>query len=272
MNKNYFEIVNQNYWNEDFKLKNRVDPDMYCEELIKDLVGNFILAKSLPSGKLFTNKEQIAQTNDTSHSLYAEVQVFENKKRFATFRVTPDYIGASIYWAMKAGVADEEIKNHLKTSRLLAGHLLFPKWIATPSPYKVIRWSDDPKGTINTARGGVKGYYDRIDYTLFALKNWYEEKQSKLFDMIEKYEKWFNLFENFSNYIEFFKLKSLLKGNNIVDLTSYDKDNDTYNNVIENDSHVSIPSDRDSYINYMYGCERFIKLRQKEIFAQEKIS
>lgn len=89
---------------------------------------------------------------------------------------------------------------------------------------------------------------------------------NKLFDVIEKNRIWFELFCDFPKYVEFFKLENLLnKDGDIVDLTSYNPDNRTYDNVIRNDlddSKIKLPQDNMLYERYIEGCNFFILSRK----------
>lgn len=262
---NYFEEVNPNFRNSKFKITDRKDPDMISESLITDLVNAFLNNRKTPSGKTL-KVASINQTKDENRRWYAKVQVFEEKEYNSTFGLTSDYIGASINWALASGVSNEEILKHISISRTLEGHLLFPTWYSTMNEKS---WEVWPEGiSINMAKGGSTGYYDRIDYTLLAIKNWYSSISvgNKLFDVIEKNRIWFELFCDFPNYVEFFKLESLLnKDGDIVDLTSYNPDNRTYDNVIRNDlddSKIKLPQDNMLYERYIAGCNFFILSRK----------
>lgn len=262
---NYFEAVNPNCKNSEFEIKNRKDPDMISKKLITDLVNAFINNKKTPSGQTL-KVASIDQTKDKYKRWYAKVQVFDGKEYNSTFGLTSDYIGASINWALSAGVSNEEILNHILISRTLEGHLLFPTWYSTMNEKS---WEVWPEGiSINMAKGDRTGYYDRIDYTLLAIKNWYSSMSvgNKLFDVIEKNRIWFELFCDFPKYVEFFKLESLLnKDGDIVDLTSYNSDNKTYDNVIRNDlddSKIKLPQDNMLYERYIAGCNFFIFSRK----------
>lgn len=262
---NYFEEVNPNYRNSEFEIMDRKDPDMISEKLITDLVNAFLNNKITPSGKTL-KVASIDQTKDKFRRWYAKVQVFDGKEYTATFGLTSDYIGASINWALLAGVSKEKILDHISVSRTIAGHLLFPTWYSTMSEKS---WKDCSESiSINMARGGRTGYYDRIDYTLLAIKNWYFSISvgNKLFDVIEKNRIWFELFCDFPKYVEFFKLEGLLnKDGDIVDLISYNPDNRTFDNVIRNDlddSKIKLPQDNMLYERYIAGCNFFILSRK----------
>lgn len=83
------------------------------------------------------------------------------------FILSSDYIGPSIEQARSIGkLEDFEIKNFLRISRTLGGHIVWPR-------------GDNMKPTINQVKGGEiilnsgYGFYDRIDWTIFLLKIYY---------------------------------------------------------------------------------------------------
>lgn len=151
------------------------------------------------------------------------------------FILSTDYIGPSV-WQCKdiAGYTNAEIKEILKQSRTLGGHLMWPR-------------GKDKNGNrrtpfVNIVRGGEVskgcGFYDRIDWTLFLLKIFYrcenegqynEEQYNKynekikdsfqeeiskndkecfkaLYDAFYRSRDWFDVFESFNGFCDFFKL------------------------------------------------------------------
>ena len=148
--KNYLFSLYPNF-PRDFLIQTRKDPDTCNGELYSDLLTVFFGDKQLKSlGLASVKKEKQKYQGRFYYTL------FVNKGKYL---LSSDYIGASIYWAIEAGLNKEEIVQFLKISRTLGGHIVFPRGNGTP--------------TINQARGGEKTYYDRFDLTLLALKKWY---------------------------------------------------------------------------------------------------
>ena len=261
---NYFKEVNPNFDKPEFDLKDRKDPDMSSEKLIKDLANIFVDNKQTPCGKTI-KLASVEQTRDRNKRWYAKVQVFDVADYSCSFGLTSDYIGASINWAIESGVSKEEILKHLLVSRTLDGHILFPTWYSTKDERSWEKWPDGI--SINMAKGGKSGYYDRIDYTLLAIKNFYSTSTNgnKISHVIEKNRIWFELFCDFDKYVKYFKLESLLKEEGeIVDLTSYNLNTKTYDKVIEDDldeARIALPKDELSYSRYIEGCNHFILSR-----------
>ncbi|HFR5337128.1 TPA: hypothetical protein ACHW1H_000965 [Streptococcus agalactiae] len=154
----------------------------------------------------------------------------------------------------------------MSISRTIGGHILFPRG------GKLV--------TINQARGGepkirngiYKGYYDRFDLTLYAIKEWFVgNNNSKIDYAIENYHEWFELFfdddnwkNGFENFIEFFKLEGFIcEQNKIIDLIKSDLEN---NQVVFLDKEdILIASTEEEYIRYMKNLNIIILERSKKI-------
>lgn len=260
-NYNYFEEVNPNWKDSTFDLNNRNDPDMKSRKLIKDLSDKFLNNKKTPSGKIIKVID-ICRTTDTKKRWYAKIQVYSADNRYlSTYGIASDYIGASVNWALTAGVQSKDILEHLYQSRRLCGHIIFPTWYFNFSEKS---WELYPEGiSVNMAKGGEKGYYDRIDYTLFAIREWYCNRNSKLFSVIEKNRDWFELFCTFEKFVEYFHLQGLLDdNNNIINLMSYNEETKLYDKTIEEDAeNTALPIDAEGYMKYIYGCNKFLLTR-----------
>lgn len=259
---NYFTEVNPDYEKPDFDLKKRKDPEYCSKKLIDDLSTIFLANKNLPCGNSI-KLIGIEKTRDENRRWYAKIQLYDKTKNYiCTLGITSDYIGASVNWGLEAGLSKDKIIKHLLISRTICGHIIFPTWYATKSEQS---WKLYPEGiSINMAKGGQFGYYDRIDLTLLAIKHWYSipQQDGKLFETLKKNKIWFDQFCDFEQYTKYFRLEGLLKNkDNIVDLTSYNPETKTYDRVIGNDTPISIPQNEDSYNQYIKGCNRFILSR-----------
>ena len=157
-----------------FKLDERLDPDSCSKELYIDLHKYLFSNKQLNEKNGIYDIDNKSQKNGNG-SEFSTLYINGNKHLLSA-----DYIGPSTYWAEEAGLQDNEIVKFLEISRTLGGHMLWPR-----SGYKP---------TVNQARGGKYGYYDRIDLTLFALKQWYENKnqQTLLTPSFNGYSQWFD--------------------------------------------------------------------------------
>lgn len=228
----------------------RKDPDVCSKALYDDLCEMFFDDDSKEKLKITSvcNKCQ----NFGKGDFYT---LFIDKDKYL---LSSDYIGASIYWAKEAGLNDDIILDHLKISRTIGGHILFPR--------------GGGKETVNQARGGKNGYYDRFDLTLYAIKEWFvRNNNSKIDYAIENYHEWFELFidddnckNGFKNFVEFFKLEGFIyEQNKIIDLIKSDLEN---NQVVFLDKEdISIASTEEEYIRYMKNLNIIILERTKKI-------
>lgn len=238
------------YFPKGFSLYNRKDPDVCSKALYDDLCKMFFDDDSKEKLKITSvcNKCQ----NFGNGDFYT---LFIDKDKYL---LSSDYIGASIYWAQKAELNDRIILDHLSISRTIGGHILFPR--------------GGKLETVNQARGGEKGYYDRFDLTLYAIKEWFvENKNTKIGYAIENYHEWFELFSGddnckngFENFVEFFKLEGFIyEQNKIIDLIKSDLEN---NQVVFLDKEdILIASTEEEYIRYMKNLNIIILDRTKKI-------
>lgn len=248
--KNYLFDLNPHLL-KDFSLENIKDPDKCSKALYDDLCEMFFDDDSKEKLKIRTvcNKCQ----NFGNEDFYT---LFIDKDKYL---LSSDYIGASIYWAQKAGLNDQKIiEEHLEFSGRIGGYILFPR--------------GGNLVTVNQARGGYKGYYDRFDLTLYAIKEWFVgNNNSKIDYAIENYHEWFELFfdddnckNGFENFAEFFKLEGFIyEQNKIIDLIKSDLEN---NQVVFLDKEdILIASTEDEYIRYMKNLNIIILERTKKI-------
>ena len=144
---NYFQESNPEWLDADFDFSKRNDPDKNCGSLYADLIHRFF-----PENRN-ENIKKVEHSNNGDNQHYIVIN--------DTIYLTSDYIGPSVNWAKKIGNCNDlEIKDILKISRTIGGHLTWPVFIGKP--------------TINTARGGSNGVFDRIDWTLLLLKIYYD--------------------------------------------------------------------------------------------------
>lgn len=242
-----------------FTLKNRKDPDKCSKELYDDLLQFFCQENLIKlSLKSIENKCQQNFRNENFYTLFVE---FINEDEF---KLSSDYIGASVYWAKKAGLSDNEIIEYLKISRTIGGHIVFPRGEGQP--------------TVNQARGGESGYYDRFDLTLLAIKKWYSKQKiskNEVAKAIDNYKGWFDLFGSFENFVEFFKLEGFIfkdeKENGetdliIINLINSNLEHDVINALTkEEDKDICIPLNREDYKIYFNNSNKIIKDRTERL-------
>lgn len=114
--KNYlFELYPD--FPQDFDIKSIKEVDKVSNDLYDDLKKAFFDDNALKKIGLdnITKKLQNVGNGD-----YYTLFVDRDK-----FLLSADYIGASIYWAKKAGLSDIEIISYLFISRTIGGHIVF---------------------------------------------------------------------------------------------------------------------------------------------------
>lgn len=263
--KNYLFDLYPNF-PKGFRLIGYIDPDSHSKELYDDLRSTFFSDKQ---------NELIG-----IESVENRLQQYGNYPEFYTlfvdtdkFLLSSDCIGASIYWAVLAGLWEDEIIDFLRISRTLGGHIVFPRGENNHIAYRfpANKFGKEHPITMNNSRGGEKGYYDRFDLTLFAIKRLFENQEisNKLMEKAWlNYSDWFDLFrkENngFKTFVDFFKLNDFVDNDyEVYDLTTYDVDINKYN-ILENDS-AWIPDTITGYRQYVSGVNHAIELRNNRL-------
>ncbi len=227
-----------------FNLETRKDPDQYSKQLYDDLIKIFFGAEQLNSLglKFIKNKCQNFGCGDF-YTLFID----DGK-----YKLSSDYIGASVYWAQQAGLSDEDIVEYLSISRTIGGHMVFPRGQGT---------------TVNQARSGKISYYDRFDLTLLAIKKWYLNDNSKINYAIENYSDWFALFGSFDKFISFFSLEGFIYDECIIDLVSSDLEKGLIIPLKRElkRKDIYIPSEKDEYKRYFNNSNKIIKDRTEKL-------
>lgn len=257
---NYFQDVNPDWKEENFNINKRKDPEAKSKKLYEDLVKQLLHEKKLPSGKIIRIEKSAYLLNEDQY-YETRILIIRGDKLLYRIGLGSDYIGPSINWAMKINdITKEDIINFIQISRTIGGHIFFPRWI---KDYTTGKFHSGL--SINNAKGGVKGFYDRFDLLLFDLELWYSGKKCKLKDVYDKNKIWLNEFKNFSGYIEFFKLEDFTNSDKtlIKALLSYDEETNTFNYL--NNNIASIPCEKDSYLKYVNGCNLIISLRNNKL-------
>ena len=253
--KNYLFELYPNF-PRDFEVDSRKEADKINGELYDDLKEIFFDDNSIEKIglKKIINKRQNSKNGD-----YYTLFVDGDK-----FLLSADYIGPSVHWAQCAGLTDVDIICFLFISRTIGGHIVFPRGGLLP--------------TVNQARGGKRGYYDRFDLTLYALKQWFSNKKnSKINNAIENYGSWFELFikdknskDGFKNFIEFFSLEEFVSENlEIIDLVNSDLKNDKV--ILLGKEDISIPNTKESYLQYVRNSNIIIWKRTKKLLKYVNI-
>ena len=242
---------------EDYDYKNRPDPDRFSRKMYDDLIEAYFadLGATNKIQQFNLRDGDDAKKNDANWTQYLSLNKNDpecfNKDEskqppFSTIvwnnhLMSADYIGPSIYWAEKCGCSKETFLNILNVGRTIGGHIVWPRG----------------KGeTVNQARGGDKTFYDRIDWTLFVLKEYCECQKDKqaavkliqqkypqietnryteVLDAIERYSDWFREFEEFPIFCDWFLLRDSFV-------------NESYDIIWMAPANPMLPEDYDGYV------------------------
>lgn len=148
--------------------------------------------------------------------------------RYGEKNVTADYIGPSKSDASGVyKISDEEVGRFLKKTRTIGGHMMWPSKTYNGK-------------SINTAR--KYGTCERMDITLYFLKNWYGNKNNKT-EMYEQYEgnrEWFycDQYNSFNSFVDFYQLNPYVND----DYDVYDLTAEWHTKLLEDTSSKKIPS------------------------------
>ena len=171
-----------------FKLngKDYKDPDNCSEELYR--YHKAIWNNTFPNGVKMSSIEYYC--NKMEYKILAKV----NDKKFY---LGSDYIGFSLNWIPK-NIETSIIEDSLRITRTFCGHIIFPKgfykgWFYCKKDKKIhysekniytwyeMQYGQDSKMyknlyiyTVNLAKGGKGGFYDRFDWTLKMIKTYFE--------------------------------------------------------------------------------------------------
>jgi hypothetical protein len=112
--------------------------------------------------------------------------------------------------------------------------------------------------TINQARGVNQRIWDRFDLTLECIRLFYENKESPLYSVLQRYSEFFKLFCDFKGYVEFFLFQDLVSSN--------------YSSVKYHLQHCDfddtpLPRNKNEYLEYRENTIKFVKARAQRMLA-----
>lgn len=151
--------------------KTYIDPDEKSKILYDDLF-TFYNGMVTPNNFQIISKKVVQRTKNAKSWYELVIEIKKDSKIIAQIGLGADYIGPSVYWGFNAGLCNDEIKSFLLKSRVFGGHIVWPRWIGIINSSGSFDFVENFQ-TMNLSRGGEKGFYDRIDLTLFDLKEWY---------------------------------------------------------------------------------------------------
>lgn len=213
------------------------DPDYHSPTLRK--YHKILWSKTLPNGELF----QLVDTKGKTY-LYHESSLGE-------FYLGSDAITHSYRNTMRMAhiinqVPSEKVDTLFSCGSTIGAYIIFPS-------NRI-----NNQMTINQARGVHGRIQDRFDLTLECIRLFYENKDSPLSSVFQRYVEFFNLFCNFKGYVEFFLLQDLVSTNySSVKFHLQHKDFD----------ESPLPQNINEYLEYRENTINFIKNRGQRIRA-----
>lgn len=285
INYNYLIEENIKEWPSHFDIDKRHDPDSTSEKLYDDL-------------KIILFKDKKVLEYLKINTIKNRKQVFSGRTFYTLFingdehLLSSDYIGSSVYWAIEKNIKSEQIIDFLKISRRLGGHMLWPRGFTegysydyTQRQYVLKKNCGKAKFrflTINEAKGGSEGFYDRFDWTLVLLQIYFEcmddkkdvylEKAIRLIPEDLKYqqhisriEKMYYAFSNSKQWIQ--KFDSFTKFCEVFSLFDSFVD-DKSNVILMADLFPILPIDYNGFIKNTCNA---INKRNEQLYRKHKI-
>ena len=228
----------------DYDVTGRPDPDVDgCEKLYDDLIAAFFTDEAVENHKqkymynpekcrmdqeralndYWNSYNKLNNKNPDKHIGRWKPPYYTIKYKYHDILLSADYIGPSVNILLN-GTKTIDIINILNISRTIGGHIAWPRSLG------------NDKVTVNQAR---RKFYDRIDWTLWLVKVFYDkreeflnycesefgdnylenkEKFEKMKDALSNSREWFELIGNFKEFCKKFKLKGSFvdNENNII--------------------------------------------------------
>ena len=216
------------------------DPDFYSPTLRK--YHKFLWSKKLPNGNLF-------DLSDRKSKVYLYHDSNLGEFFLASDAITHSYKNTKRMYNIINQISSEKIDSFFSIGSTIGGYIIFPS-------NKI-----NKKMTINQARGINSKIKDRFDLTLECIRLYYNNKESPLYDVLERYSKFFSLFEDFKGYVDFFLLQDLVSSN-YASIKFHLKHNCF--------DESPLPLSVDEYLEYRQNTISFIKNRNNRILEAMK--
>lgn len=211
------------------------DPDATSEELKS--AHKFLWTKKLPSGEKFSLYEGVAENWDNKPYLVLETS--NVKYKLTSDTMINSFIGWKKFSEIDKFLSEREKQSFLREIYTIGNFILFPGN------------QINKNATINIERYQV--YLDRFDFTLDAIRKFYFNENSELYDCLNRYKMYFDLFVDFKGFCEFFFLQDFV-ANDYSSVMFFLENKNSY-----------IPSDIRDYRLYMSNATEKIKARNKRI-------
>ena len=111
--------------------------------------------------------------------------------------------------------------------------------------------------TVNQARGCNRSIADRFDLTIECIRRYYINEKSPLTTTFDRYDDYFALFESFAEYVRFFHLDDIIKGDASA----------RFFMPFDDFQPSAVPKTLDAYLHYRHEATEFIQARNQRIEA-----
>ena len=207
------------------------DPDSYSPTLRK--YHKMLWSKPLPNGQLFELVETKPRTYLYHFSTMGEFYLGSDA-------ITHSYRSIKRMAPIISQVSSEKVDSLFLAGSTIGAYIIFPSN------------RRNNQMTINQARGVNPRIWDRFDLTLECIRLFYENKESPLFPVFQRYSDFFNLFIDFRGYVDFFLLQ---------DLVSLDYLSVKYHLRHGDFTEPPLPQSVEEYLEYREKSINFIKAR-----------
>ena len=190
-------------------------------------------SKKLPNGDFF----ELVDTEPNSYLFY---QSEHGDFYLGSDAITHSYRDTRMMSHIINQVPSEKENSLFSIGSTIGAYIIFPNNMR------------NKKKTINQERGWNSKIRDRFDLTLECIRLFYENKESPLFSVLQRYGDFFNLFCDFKGYVDFFLLQ---------DLVSSNYSSVRYHLLHSNFKEPPLPQSLDEYLEYRENTIIFVKAR-----------
>lgn len=207
------------------------DPDSHSPTLRK--YHKMLWSKPLPNGQSF-------ELVDTKPGTYLYHHSINGEYYLGSDAITHSYRNVKRMSHIISQVPSEKVNSLFSIGSTIGGYIIFPS-------NRI-----NNKMTINQARGVNPKIWDRFDLTLECIRLFYENKESPLYSVFQRYIEFFKLFRDFMGYVDFFLLQDIVSS----DYLSV-KYHLQHNDFIE----TPLPKSVYEYLEYRENTINFVKAR-----------
>ena len=212
------------------------DPDAHSPMLRKYHL--LLWSKTLPNGDFF----ELVDTKSNAYLYYLSEQ---GEFYLGSDAITHSYRDTKRMAHVTSQIPSDKVNSLFSIGSTIGAYIIFP------SNRK------NNQMTINQARGVNPRIWDRFDLTLECIRLFYENKESPLYSVLQRYLDFFNMFCNFRGYVDFFLLQ---------DLVSSDYSSIKYHLQHNDFKEPPLPQSINEYLEYREKTISFVKARGKRMF------